>query len=59
MQYPAIHEGIKKWENENLRMGRNSVTGIPGIVPQEGINRSGIGKKNSRVKWGFTKQTEL
>ena len=34
-------------------MGKNSVTGIPGIVPQEGINRSGIGKKNSRVKWGF------
>ena len=23
------------------------------IVPQEGINRCGIGKKNSRVKWGF------
>ena len=34
-------------------MGRNSVTGIPGIVPKEGINISGIGEKNSRVKWGF------
>ena len=26
-------------------MGRNSAIGIPGIVPKEGINRSGIGKK--------------
>ena len=34
-------------------MGRNYVTGILGIVPQEGINRSGIGKKNYRVKWDF------
>lgn len=34
-------------------MGRNSITGIPGIVPKEGINRSGIGKKISRVKWDF------
>ena len=33
-------------------MGRNYVTRILGIVPQEGINRSGIGK-NSRVKWDF------
>ena len=34
-------------------MGRNSVTGIPGIVPKEGINKSGIGRKISRVKWDF------
>ena len=40
-------------------MGKNFVTGIPGIVPQEGINISGIGKKNSRVKWGFYKADRI
>ena len=34
-------------------MGRNFFTRIPRIVPQEGINKSGIGKKISRVKWDF------
>ena len=39
-------------KGENFRMGRNFVTGIPGIVPQEGINRSGMGKK-FKGKVGF------
>ena len=39
-------------KGENFRMGRNFVTGIPGIVPQEGINRSGIEKK-FKGKVGF------
>ena len=33
-------------------MGRNSVTGIPGIVPQKGTNRRGIAKK-LKGKVGF------
>ena len=40
-----IHEGTKKWEKGIFIMGRNYVTGIPGIVPKEEINKSGIGTK--------------
>jgi len=41
----STYTEIKKWEKGNFRMGRNSVIEIPKIVPKEGINRSGIGKK--------------
>lgn len=41
------------WEKGKFKMGRNYITRIPKIVPKEGINRSGIGKKISRVKWDF------
>ena len=37
---------------ENLRMGRNSVTGILGKY-QKRENRSGIREKKFRVKVGF------